>query len=127
VGDGGEGAGRGLGGGSGRPGGGGLRGGRDRAGRGLSAQVRRSRHAGRRRAGVAVPAQPVRTTPSTGREMSMQLVHAARALRAVTTREIVKFVEQRGRLLSALVRPLMWLAVVAAGDYKLVVLSLSPA
>ena len=37
----------------------------------------------------------------------MQLIHAARALRAVTTREIIKFVQQRGRLLSALVRPLM--------------------
>jgi ABC-2 type transport system permease protein len=45
----------------------------------------------------------------------MQLIHAARALRAVTNREIVKFVQQRGRLLSALVRPLMWLAVFAAG------------
>ena len=32
----------------------------------------------------------------------MQLVHAARAMRAVTTREIVKFVQQRGRLLSAI-------------------------
>ena len=30
----------------------------------------------------------------------MQLIHAGRALRAVTTREIVKFVQQRGRLLS---------------------------
>ena len=37
----------------------------------------------------------------------MQLIHIARAMRAVTMREIVKFVQQRGRLLSALVRPLM--------------------
>src|SRR3954454_4709796 len=44
----------------------------------------------------------------------MQLVHALRAMRAVTMREIVKFAQQRGRLLSALVRPLMWLAGVAA-------------
>ena len=43
----------------------------------------------------------------------MQIVHTMQALRAVTTREIVKFVQQRGRLLSALVRPLMWLAVLA--------------
>src|ERR1700756_2041971 len=45
----------------------------------------------------------------------MQIVHTVRALRAVTMREIIKFVQQRGRLLSALVRPLMWLAVFAAG------------
>ena len=56
----------------------------------------------------------------------MQLVHAARALRAVTTREIVKFVQQRGRLLSALVRPLMWLAVFAAGFYNVFGVSIIP-
>src|SRR5256885_15071133 len=48
----------------------------------------------------------------------MQIMHAARALRAVTMREIFKFAQQRGRLLSALVRPLMWLAVFAAGLYN---------
>src|SRR4030081_1207705 len=48
----------------------------------------------------------------------MQLIHAARAMRAVTMREIIKFVQQRGRLLSALVRPLMWLAVFAAGFFN---------
>ncbi len=48
----------------------------------------------------------------------MNIMHAARALRAVTMREIFKFVQQRGRLLSALVRPLMWLAVFAAGFYN---------
>ncbi len=56
----------------------------------------------------------------------MQLVHAARALRAVTTREIIKFVQQRGRLLSALVRPLMWLAVFAAGFYNVFGVSIIP-
>jgi ABC-2 type transport system permease protein len=39
----------------------------------------------------------------------------ARALAAVTRRELVKFVHQRGRLLSALVRPLLWLVVFGAG------------
>ncbi len=48
----------------------------------------------------------------------MQIVHAGRALNAVTTREIVKFVKQRGRLLSALVRPLLWLAVFAGGFHS---------
>jgi ABC-2 type transport system permease protein len=57
---------------------------------------------------------------------AMQLAHAARALRAVTTREIVKFAQQRGRLLSALVRPLMWLAVFAAGFYNVFGVSIIP-
>ncbi len=56
----------------------------------------------------------------------MQLVHAARAMRAVTTREVVKFVQQRGRLLSAIVRPLMWLAVFAAGFYNVFGVSIIP-
>lgn len=45
----------------------------------------------------------------------MQIVHALRALRAITTREVIKFTRQYGRLVSALVRPLLWLAVFAAG------------
>ncbi|MBO0757764.1 MAG: ABC transporter permease, partial [Bradyrhizobiaceae bacterium] len=49
-----------------------------------------------------------------------------RALRAVTTREILKFAQQRGRLLSALVRPLMWLAVFAAGFYNVFGVSIIP-
>jgi len=56
----------------------------------------------------------------------MQLIHTARAMRAVTMREIVKFVQQRGRLLSALVRPLMWLAVFAAGFYNVFGVSIIP-
>ena len=44
---------------------------------------------------------------------SMQ--HALQALRAIVMREVLKFVQQRGRLLSALVRPVLWLAVFAAG------------
>ena len=58
--------------------------------------------------------------------MAMQLAHVARAMRAVTMREIVKFVQQRGRLLSALVRPLMWLAVFAAGFYNVFGVSIIP-
>jgi ABC-2 type transport system permease protein len=56
----------------------------------------------------------------------MQLRHAVQALRAVTTREIVKFLQQRGRLISALVRPLMWLAVFAAGFYNVFGVSIIP-
>jgi len=56
----------------------------------------------------------------------MRITHALRALRAVTMRELVKFVQQRGRLLSALVRPLIWLAVFAAGFYNVFGVSIIP-
>jgi len=42
-------------------------------------------------------------------------VHALQALRAIVLRELLKFSQQTGRLVSALVRPLLWLAVFAAG------------
>lgn len=41
--------------------------------------------------------------------------HAVLAAYAVSTREVVKFFYQRGRLFSALVRPALWLVVFAAG------------
>src|SRR3981189_3954815 len=56
----------------------------------------------------------------------MQTAHATRALRAVTTREIIKFVQQRGRFLSARGRPVMWVAVFAAGFYNVFGLSIIP-
>jgi ABC-2 type transport system permease protein len=56
----------------------------------------------------------------------MKIIHVLRALRSVTAREIIKFVQQRGRLLSALVRPLMWLAVFAAGFYDVFGVSIIP-
>jgi ABC-2 type transport system permease protein len=43
------------------------------------------------------------------------LPHALQALRAIVLREVLKFSQQTGRLVSALVRPLLWLAVFAAG------------
>ena len=36
--------------------------------------------------------------------------HALQALRAIVMRELMKFARQYGRLVSALVRPLLWLA-----------------
>ncbi len=45
----------------------------------------------------------------------MNIGHALLALRAVTVREVAKFLRQGGRLASALVRPLLWLVVFAAG------------
>jgi ABC-2 type transport system permease protein len=56
----------------------------------------------------------------------MPLAHVLRALRAVTARELMKFLQQRGRLLSALVRPLIWLAVFAAGFYNVFGVSIIP-
>ena len=41
--------------------------------------------------------------------------HALQALQAIVLRELFKFSQQTGRLVSALVRPLLWLAVFAAG------------
>jgi ABC-2 type transport system permease protein len=41
--------------------------------------------------------------------------HAVQALSAIVSRELFKFSRQYGRLVSALVRPLLWLAVFAAG------------
>jgi ABC-2 type transport system permease protein len=52
--------------------------------------------------------------------------HLASALAAVTSREVVKFVHQRGRLLSALVRPLLWLVVFAAGFQNVFGVSIVP-
>jgi ABC-2 type transport system permease protein len=56
----------------------------------------------------------------------MQIVHVGRALRALTTRELTKFVQQRGRLFSALVRPLVWLIALGAGFYNVFGLSIYP-
>jgi ABC-2 type transport system permease protein len=56
----------------------------------------------------------------------VELAHVLRALRAVTIREVRKFVQQRGRMLSALVRPLIWLAVFAAGFYSVFGVSIIP-
>ncbi|HEY9025704.1 MAG TPA: multidrug ABC transporter permease, partial [Burkholderiaceae bacterium] len=41
--------------------------------------------------------------------------HALQALAAVVRRDAARFLQQKGRLVSALVRPLLWLAVFAAG------------
>jgi ABC-2 type transport system permease protein len=45
----------------------------------------------------------------------MTPMHAAQALQALGSREVIKFIHQKGRLFSALVRPALWLIVFAAG------------
>ena len=56
----------------------------------------------------------------------MKLSHALLALQAVTSREVAKFVRQGGRLASALVRPLLWLVVFAAGFQNVFGVSIIP-
>ena len=50
----------------------------------------------------------------------------ATAFRAITTREALRFVHQRERFVAALVRPLVWLLVFAAGFRAALGLSITP-
>ena len=45
----------------------------------------------------------------------MNLLHSLRALKGIMGRELLRFIHQRERFISALVRPLMWLFIFAAG------------
>jgi ABC-2 type transport system permease protein len=56
----------------------------------------------------------------------MRAAHALRALGAVAARELTKFAYQKGRLVSALVRPLLWLVVFAAGFQNVFGVSIIP-
>ena len=56
----------------------------------------------------------------------MTFSHGIAAFGAVTWRESFRFVHQRGRLISALVRPLLWLIVVAAGFQNVFGISIIP-
>ncbi len=56
----------------------------------------------------------------------MRLSHALLALQAVTSREVAKFVRQGGRFASALVRPMLWLVVFAAGFQNVFGISIIP-
>ena len=56
----------------------------------------------------------------------MKTSHALLALQAIAGREIAKFVRQGGRFASALVRPLLWLVVFAAGFQNVFGVSIIP-
>lgn len=56
----------------------------------------------------------------------MSLMHYLRALRGIVTRELMRFVHQRERFISALVRPLVWLFVFAVGMRSTLGLSPTP-
>jgi len=45
----------------------------------------------------------------------MNARHALQAARAIVLRELMKFSRQHGRWIAALVRPVLWLALFAAG------------
>ena len=56
----------------------------------------------------------------------MNTGHALRCLRGVAARESLRFINQRGRFLSALVRPLIWLFIFAAGFRSVLGVSIIP-
>jgi len=56
----------------------------------------------------------------------MKAREAARAFAGITRRELLRFLQQRGRLIAALVRPLLWLAVFAAGFRAVLGVSIIP-
>ncbi len=60
-------------------------------------------------------ASPLSTAPAAAPARRGRVAHALQALQAIVARELFKFVRQYGRLVSALVRPVLWLAVFAAG------------
>lgn len=69
----------------------------------------------------ASPSPPL-SRPNPGLRAS----HAFIALRAVSLREILKFLHQRERLFSAFVRPALWLVVFAAGFRNVLGMSIIP-
>ncbi|MCA0049020.1 ABC transporter permease [Mesorhizobium sp. B283B1A] len=56
----------------------------------------------------------------------MKMDHALRALTGIVLRETLRTLRQRGRLFSAIVRPLVWLAIFAAGFRSVLGLSITP-
>jgi ABC-2 type transport system permease protein len=56
----------------------------------------------------------------------MSPAHAGRAMQAILWRELLRFVQQRERFFAALVRPLVWLLVFAAGFRATLGLSIIP-
>lgn len=56
----------------------------------------------------------------------MRPLHYLRALRGIMGRELFRFVHQRERFISALVRPLMWLFIFAAGFRSTLGLAIIP-
>ncbi len=58
--------------------------------------------------------------------MSAEFLHHGRAFVGIFERELLRTVRQRGRLAAAIVRPLIWLAVFAAGFRNALGVSITP-
>lgn len=58
--------------------------------------------------------------------MPRPMKHWLQAMSAIVSRELMKFSRQYGRLVSALVRPLLWLAVFAAGFRNVFGIAIAP-
>jgi ABC-2 type transport system permease protein len=58
--------------------------------------------------------------------LRMRFAHAMRAIRVIVARDVLKFVGQKARLLSALVRPVLWLMVFAVGFQDIFGVSIVP-
>lgn len=58
--------------------------------------------------------------------MKLTVLHYIRALSGVLYRELLRFLHQRDRFISALVRPLMWLFIFAAGFRSTLGISIIP-
>ena len=56
----------------------------------------------------------------------MKLIHYLRCFAGITAREWRRFLNQRGRFFSALVRPLVWLAIFATGFHFVLGVSIIP-
>ncbi len=56
----------------------------------------------------------------------MTAAHLARALAGIVGRELLRFWKQRGRFFAALVRPLVWLFIFAAGFRSILGVSIQP-
>lgn len=67
---------------------------------------------------------PDRATSAPSSVMTVRT--ALRCLRGIVVRESLRFIKQRGRFLSALVRPLVWLFVFAAGFRSVLGVSIIP-
>ena len=60
------------------------------------------------------------------RQSTLSPSHALQGLLAISSREVFKLWNQKGRLFSALVRPSLWLLVFAAGFQNVLGISILP-
>ncbi len=56
----------------------------------------------------------------------MPPIHILRAIKGILAREFFRFIQQRGRLLSAIVRPLLWLMVFGTGFRNILGIAIMP-